>query len=211
MRLITTDKEAAEALLGFFGQLALSPLTDRSKTGIAHLDPLTGQPLTSNDQVSIAEGVGGMELAMQTWIVPKRFAAGFVRRAAEGSKHGIALATLADSLWTAGERAEVYETIQLVKRAVHRLHESGGYFDPRPPDLMDGTPLPLDPVDGMTDGFKITWKGLKLAVEFAQAHPEIKWESLSPENDFGAEAWRLAPEHVRQRWKNPEERINVRS
>jgi hypothetical protein len=211
MRLITTDREAASALLAFFGQLALSPLTDRSKTGIAHLDPLTGQPRTSADQLSIAEGVGGAELAMQTWIVPRRFAAGFVRRASTdpSDKHGIALATLADSLWTAQERAEVYETIQLVKRAVHRLHEAAGAFDPQPPDLMDGTPLPLDPQDGMTDGFKITWKGLKLAREFAREHPEIKWESLSPENDFGAEAWRLAPDHIRARWKNPEERINV--
>lgn len=191
-----------EYLLALFGNVATNPqIMDRrsanTKDGVHHE---TGLPISASDLAPRTAAVTGRRLALEHQVLPRAFAAGLLRRV-RTTDHGeevVALAGIPEAEWTASERDMVADVTRMVKVAAHRLTEVGGYFILRPPG-GDDEPLALDE-EGLTNGIKITPRGLDAAIQLVRQRSDLRWKTTSPEADLGREVWRQAPQWAQKKY-----------
>lgn len=197
-----------EILLAVFGNLAVGGWVDRRAAEVGGVDHATGIPLSGHDMAPRAYGVSGHSLALEYQIVPRSLAAGSAWREQvnpDGTRERVALASVPEAQWTQLEREFVNHLSRQFKLAAHRLTEKAGWFDLQPELDPEGNGRRVRLAlggDGLTMGFKITPRGLKAAIELVKRRPELR-QLPQLEQAYGAEAWRGAPDHYKQRASLP--------
>jgi hypothetical protein len=161
---VIPDEELELQLYSVFARTARQ-VCDR-RGDVAAVDHRTGLPTSANDLLPRYKAVSGVGLALQLIVVPRQFAASMLRRPVpvEQSESGhVALQAIPATQWTASETELVEALTEQIKIKVHQLAESKGHFNPHGEEFEPGRPLLGD--DGLTCGFKITYKGLMHAIE----------------------------------------------
>lgn len=192
-----------DMLLAFFGNLAESGITDRRSAGAERggIDHRLGLANSANDLASRTAEVGGTQLALEYYLVPRSFAAGMLRREVvnpEGDREAISLVTVPEAEWTQVERDAVVELTYRVKLAAHRMAERAGWINVRPLG-WDGKPMEPGQ-DGLCTLVMVTPRGLAAARKLVQARADLRWRRLTPEADFGRVAWQQAPDWAKDRY-----------
>lgn len=189
---VLSDYDLEMHLFGVFVRAARC--SDRRGDGSVPVDHATGIPLSANDLLPRHKAVGGVHLALELLVHPRHLAAALLRRPVprdDAPDASVTLSSIPPDQWSEAESERVGALEEQIKLKVHRLAERG-MFDPRP-DIGAG---PLVGTDGLTQGFKITWRGL---TEGQRRVRGTRFDDgpTTLEADVGYEKWRKAPQHAR--------------
>lgn len=180
-------------LLGLFYRLAVY---GRDRAGaVVPVHRETGLPVSADGLLPASRALRGRKLALEERVVPRRLAAGLLRRplSLASPNRTRALATLPPEEWTGQETAWVDELEHQIKRTVHRLAQTKGWFVPQV--LHDGAPQPLGE-DGLTECFQITPQGLTEALRRVRG-TRYDHGPLSVRDDLSEDEWATAPQWAR--------------